>query len=97
MGNCSPPPQNLLRSLLLGLTALLVALLLPACLEFAVRLRDRRGALGLANGPEFQVSKFFAAVFGAPEEGSFKAFIGTSMRISSFFYFIKLVYSNHLP
>lgn len=56
---------------------MLVALLPPACLECAVRLRDRRGALGLANGPEFQVSKFLAAAFGAPDEGSFRAFTGT--------------------
>ena len=81
--------KNLLRSLLLGLTALLVALLLPACLECAVRLRDRRGALGLANGPEFQVSKFFAAAFGAPEEGSFRAFTGTMYACQFIFYLIR--------
>ena len=69
--------EDLLRSLLLGLTALLVALLPPGCLCWAVRLRDRRGALGLANGPEFQESKFLAAAFGAPEGFSLRAFRGT--------------------
>lgn len=69
--------DNLLRSLLLGLTALLVALLLPGCLWCAVRLRDRRGALGLANGPELQVSRFLVVAFGAPDGGSLRAFTGT--------------------
>ena len=70
--------EDLLRSLLLGLTALLVALLPPGCLCCAVRLRDRRGALGLANGPEFQESKFLAAALGALDEGSLRALIGTT-------------------
>ena len=69
--------EDLLRSLLLGLTALLVALLPPGCFCCAVRLRDRRGALGLANGPEFQESKFLAAAFGALGGGSLRAFRGT--------------------
>ena len=73
---------------------MLVALLLAACLECAVRLRDRRGALGLANGPEFQVSKFLTAVFGALEEGSLRAFTGTIYAYQSAFYLVTQVYKN---
>ena len=56
---------------------MLVALLPLVCLCCAVRLRDRRDALGLANGPEFQESKCLAAAFEGLEEGSFKALTGT--------------------
>lgn len=57
---------DLLRSLLLGLAALLVALLPLGCL-CCVRLRDRLGALGRANGPEFHESRCLAAAFEVPD------------------------------
>lgn len=68
--------NNLPLSLLLGLAALL-ATLLPLVL-CCVRLRDRRGALGLANGPEFQESRCFTAAVWVADAGSFKVLMGTT-------------------
>ena len=68
---------GLLRSLLLGLAVQLATLLPLVCL-CCVRLRDRRGALGLANGPEFHESRCLAAALGLLDGCSFNALTGTN-------------------
>lgn len=55
----------------------LATLLSLGCL-CCVRLRERRGALGLANGPELQASRCLAAGVWEAGAGSFKALTGTT-------------------
>lgn len=67
---------DLHRSLLLGLLAPL-AVVLPLGRLCCVRLRDRRGAGGLAKGPEFQESRCCLAALGALDADSFNVLTGT--------------------
>ena len=75
---------DLHRSLLLGLGAPLATVLPLGCL-CCVRLRDRRGAGGLGNGPEFQESRCCLAALGALDAGSFKVLTGTTQNCQSRF------------
>ena len=72
------------RSLLLGLAAPLATVLPLGCL-CCVRLRDRRGAGGLANGPELQESRCCLAALGALDDDSFRALTGTRQNRQSRF------------
>lgn len=79
---------DLHRSLLLGLAAPLATVLPLGCL-CCVRLRDRRGAGGLANGPELHESRCCLAALGAPAVGSFKVLTGTRQNRQPRFGFIR--------
>ena len=78
---------SLHRSLLLGLAAPLATVLPLGCL-CCVRLRDRRGAGGLDNGPELQESRCCLAALGALDDDSFRALTGTRQNRQSRLKFI---------
>lgn len=80
---------DLHRSLLLGLAAPLATVLPLGCLCW-VLLRDRRGAGGLASGPELQESRCCLGALGALETGSFKILTGTRQNRQSRFGVIRI-------